>query len=206
MKRFAFVALLLASFATVQAQAAPKTKTTKRVETKTVETKQVENKPAHDAKHTDTVRTSSSGSSVWDSSPTTFSISGPLTLLDGSAYWGVAGTIKHEFYPALFAAIDTGLHFRSGAWFFPIMPAIYYNVPLDMGSNVTPFIGLSMGLAISHSSVTVLTTTVSDTSAQFDMLFHFGANFGQEQKIFADVKLGVLGGAFQFSPAIGYNF
>ncbi len=130
-------------------------------------------------------------------------LAGPLTLIDGTLYLGPAFFVTFEVYPGLFVGGETGFHLHPGtpsAWVIPIMPTALYHLPMNMGPGVDPFIGMGMGLGIAHAS----NAFTSASSTDFALHFHMGANFSEN--LMAEVKLGVIGSAFVFSPAFGYRF
>lgn len=108
---------------------------------------------------------------------------------------------------------ETGfLYAPSGsAWVIPIMAEGQFN--FKGNGKITPYAGLSMGVGIAHStgsSVTVgaitVTSTASDTSANFALLAKGGLYFGEEQKLFAELPLGVFASAFTIIPTFGMRF
>jgi hypothetical protein len=79
----------------------------------------------------------------------------------------------------------------------------------DNSSSMTPYVGASMGVAISTgSSVSVGTVTVSTSSSStsFTFLARGGVNFGAEKNLFAELPLGAMGGGFAILPTFGYRF
>ncbi len=139
-----------------------------------------------------------------------WAISGPLTLVEGNATWGAY--IDAFFYnpaPDFEIGVESGFFIRSEtfgttsvtAWNIPILATGIYHFTLQGSSDIKPFVGASLGLAIVHGSAGALG---SDTSAKFQGHAHLGANFGAIPGFFADIRLGFLDSSFNFGPTVGY--
>lgn len=163
------------------------------------------------ASSTPTYSYSGGGSSSYSSGPA-FSAAASLGSLDGTF---LVGPSLYVEWPMTLDGKDfafggrTGIYFMSGGYVIPIMATGKYNFAAS--SNIKPYVGLDMGLAIAKSSdvtVTVLgvTTTVSGGSAtKFALLARPGINFGEGGKWFAELPLGTFG-AFVILPTFGYHF
>ncbi|MGZ3653059.1 MAG: hypothetical protein ACXWSC_17895, partial [Bdellovibrionota bacterium] len=86
-------------------------------------------------------------------------ISGPLTLISGSAFWGAGAAVLHEVTPKWWVGGGTGFYYwsksygslTSSEWIVPLVPTVYYNV--DIGTpTFHPFLGLGLGIAYIHYS------------------------------------------------------
>lgn len=97
------------------------------------------------------------------------------------------------------------------AWVIPIMAAGQFN--FKGNGKITPYTGLAMGVGVAHvNSATVgiagiaTVTTTSSTSAYFALLAKGGLYFGEEQKLFAELPLGVFASTFTIIPTFGMRF
>lgn len=145
---------------------------------------------------------------------TRIGVSGPISIVEGDAYWGLNFTVLHEVVPNLEIGGETGFHYRSvsttvstvsaSAWIIPIMPTGIYR--FEVSPTFTPFVGLGLGLGIIHVSASAGTASASATEAKFEGLAHLGARFGSDQNFFADIRLGLLSSSFVFIPSIGLFF
>jgi len=142
-------------------------------------------------------------------------VSGPLTLISGSAFWGAGATVLHEVTPKWWVGGSTGFYYWSvsygslttSEWFVPLVPTVYYNV--DVGTpTFHPFFGLGLGIAYIHYSSPNLGgyPAYSGSSVKFDGMLHAGAKFGKKRRFFADVGLGIIDGSFALAPQIGWFF
>ena len=112
---------------------------------------------------------------------------------------------------------QTGFLYSPGTtsgWIIPIMAEGQFN--FKNTNKLTPYAGLSMGVAISHSSYTSPTytfggttiggTTASGTDTSFAMLVKGGVFFGNDGKYYAELPLGTMGSAFAIFPTVGMKF
>ncbi len=133
-----------------------------------------------------------------------FSVSGPLSLLDGELYWGANVGYLMDLNSDLKVGGETGFYIYPGTvtgWVIPIVGAVIYDLKMDTGS-ITPFVGASLGLCIASVSA----GGFSSTSAKFAGYAHLGAYFGSDQRLFADIRLGTMAETFLLAPTIGYRF
>lgn len=140
---------------------------------------------------------------------TKMSVSGPLMVLDGDAFWGLNFGAFHGVTDQLDVGGETGFFYHSSngvkSWIIPVVPTALYH--FDIGApTFMPFGGLGLGVAINHVSVPVLGNRVSNTDVDFHGLLHIGAKMGQTQRFFGDIKLGLLDGDFVFVPSVGWFF
>ena len=106
---------------------------------------------------------------------------------------------------------QTGFLFGPGTvttWVIPVMAAS--QLTFKPTGSFVPYAGLSMGIGIFHFSNSTNNffgnTATSNTTTDFAMFVKGGANFGQNQKYFAEVPFGTLGNAFSIIPSFGMKF
>lgn len=145
---------------------------------------------------------------------THFAVSGPLTLVDGSGFWGANGTIYYEITPRWWLGGNTGFFYwhksyvgaTSSAWFIPIVPTVLYNLNA-VTSTFHPYIGAGLGVAYKHNTYSPASAVdITDSGVKFEGLAHVGARFGRARRFFADIGFGDLDGDFVFAPQIGWLF
>lgn len=140
---------------------------------------------------------------------TKFAVSGPIMVLDGNAYWGANFSAYHGVTEQFDVGGETGFYYHSSnsvsTWVIPIVPTGLYH--FDIGApTFKPFVGLGLGVGITHASVTVGGFTAGGTHTNFEGLVHLGATIGASQQFFGDIKLGLLDDNFVFNPTIGWFF
>jgi opacity protein-like surface antigen len=152
-----------------------------------------------------------------DSNGVNYAVSGPLTLVDGNAFWGANFKVGYKLTKDWTIGGGTGFFIwhksydvpntSSTQWFIPLMPEGYYGIDAGL-ANFHPYVGLGLGVAIVHTSISFggSIPTATDTSVKFDGLLHAGARIGSEQHFFVDMGIGLLDGNFQFAPNIGWLF
>lgn len=144
-----------------------------------------------------------------DTGVTQFAVSGPLMVLDGDAFWGANFSAFHGVTEDVDVGGETGffIHSANGytAWVIPVIPTFLYH--FDIGApTFKPFLGLGLGVGITHSKVSILGASSSGTSVNFEGLVHLGAKIGESKRFFTDMKLGLLDSNFVFLPTIGWVF
>lgn len=145
---------------------------------------------------------------------TKIGVSGPISLIDGEIFWGPYFDVLHEIYPNLWIGGETGFQYWSDSqggasanvWIIPILPTGIYHFDISETPTFSPFVGLSLGIAIVHGSISLGALSASDTEADFEGFLHLGATFGEEKHLFGDIRLGVIDGEFLFSPGVGWYF
>jgi hypothetical protein len=140
---------------------------------------------------------------------TKMAVSGPLMVLEGDAFWGANFSVYHGVTEDFDIGGETGffIHSSNGvtSWVIPIIPTGLYH--FDIGApTFLPFVGLGLGVGITHSKVSLGSFSASGTSTNFEGLIHLGANIGETHRFFGDIKLGVLDSSFVFMPTIGWFF
>jgi hypothetical protein len=144
---------------------------------------------------------------------TRIGVSGPVMVLEGSAFWGANFTALHQISPNVEVGGETGFHIWSkssggasaSVWSIPIMPTVLYSFDTNT-PTFTPFVGLGLGVAVLHANVNLGGLEGSGTAVKFEGLAHLGAKFGAAKNFFADIKLGLLDSSFVFIPSIGWFF
>ncbi len=86
-------------------------------------------------------------------------------------------------------------------WIIPILATGAYEFKHDT-DGFMPYVGLAMGISISHASAGGL----SASSTDFAILFKPGANFGEGKKYFVELPIGTMGGDFCILPSVGMHF
>lgn len=145
---------------------------------------------------------------------TRFSASGPITLIDGSMYYGAYLTLLHEISPNLMIGGETGFAYRSetvsgvsaSSWDIPILPTALYYFDMPQTPTFAPMIGIGLGVGVLHATVTLGAQSASATEAKFQGTLHLGAAFGEGRNFFVDLRPGILDSFFVFAPTIGYTF
>ena len=158
-----------------------------------------------------------SASALAESPPlgsTTFSVSGPITVVDGDAFFGANFNFMHEVVPNLSLGLESGFFYWSDSsysasanqWFIPILPTLLYHFASSTNLTLTPFIGVSVGIAILHTSISADVLSLSETDTKFQTYAHLGLAFGADQRIFLDTKVGVVASNFMIAPTFGVSF
>jgi hypothetical protein len=160
----------------------------------------------------------SSGAQAATTSDINWSVSGPLTLVEGEALWGAYVTGLYRLTPEFSVGGESGFQIGSQSfgtvsatmWNIPILVTGLYHFDIAGAGNIKPFVGAGIGLAILHGGVSGVTvpagTSTSSTSAKFEGLAHLGANFGATPGFMADIRIGFLDSSFVFAPTVGYAF
>jgi hypothetical protein len=149
---------------------------------------------------------------------TRWAVSGPLTLIDGTAHWGAYLTGLYRITPEISVGGESGFFIGSqGAgtvsvttWEIPILLTGLYHFDIQGMKDISPFVGAGIGLGILHGGLSGVVvpagTSTSDTSAKFQALAHLGANFGAIPGFLADIRIGVIDSSFVFAPTVGYTW
>jgi opacity protein-like surface antigen len=98
---------------------------------------------------------------------------------------------------------QTGFYFGPSSpttWMIPILAIGTFDFKVSSGT-IKPYIGLGLGLAISHAS----TAFASASSTDFMWQFKPGASFGSNN-MYVELPLGTIAGSFYILPSIGMHF
>ena len=147
-------------------------------------------------------------------SATTFSLSGPVAIVDGDAFFGFNLNLMHEVMPNLSLGVESGFFYWSNStytasanqWFIPILPTALYHFASSSNLALTPFVGVSVGVAVLHTSINADVLTLNETDTKFQAYAHLGLAFGVDQRIFLDTKVGVVASNFIIAPTFGVSF
>ena len=115
------------------------------------------------------------------------------TTLDGNQF-------KFGAETGFIYATTTGAKF----WSVPLMANGSYLFK-NTGEMFKPYIGLSMGFSIDHTSFDS-SFFPSDTSVHFALLARPGMSFGENHQWFAELPIGTMFTGFALFPTIGYHF
>ena len=130
------------------------------------------------------------------------------------------GTVASKFHfgvgvkaqvPVTFDNNDFKFGLRSGFYLGPSDPTDFI-IPVlataeydfRVSGNLKPYVGIEMGLSVTHSSGA--DGFNGNTSTDFAFLFVPGVNFGEGERYFFEIPLGTLASDFAFLPSIGMHF
>jgi hypothetical protein len=152
-------------------------------------------------------------------------LTGSLGAVDGTFVWGPGLQLE---WPVIIEGnsfafgFQTGFYYSSTSqevlgvkatgkeWGIPLMVTGKYLIPTDV-NILKPYLALAMGLGIDHSSgeaivANAVTKVASETNIHFTLLARPGVTFGEEQRWFAELPIGVMFTDFAILPTIGYHF